>query len=63
MIRFLILCVLGVICILAGKKGWKYPGIFEFLRSTTFGEILNTIVMVSGGVVLIILAFTLLIDK
>lgn len=59
MMKSFILCVLGAMSILAGIKGWKYPSIFVYLRKTAFGEILNTIVMILGGIVLIVIAIAL----
>ena len=49
-IRFICLS-LGVLFIIAGIKGWKFPTIKY--RNTEYGEILNTIVMILAGIYLI----------
>ena len=45
--RILLLSI-GVICIMAGIKGWNFPSI-RVCRGTWFGEIFNTIIMVYAG--------------
>ncbi len=57
-VEFFIYCIIGVICILAGINQWKFPTIKYILRSTKYGELLNSIVWVCVGVGIIIVAFT-----
>ena len=53
--------LMGIILIVAGIKGWKYPTIHWYLRKTKFGEILNSICLSLSGVVVIIAAFDIFI--
>lgn len=61
LLKFLVLLLLGIVFILAGIFGWKYPSIYWFLKETRYGGLLNTIIMIIAGICILIAAFNFLI--
>ena len=59
-IKFLALLLFGIIFILSGIFGWKFPSIYWFIRETEYGEIINTIAMVGLGICFFGAAFDVL---
>lgn len=56
---FFVIFTLGVIFIIAGIKGWEFPGVYIYIRSDEYGEIINMVVMVGAGICVIIGSFYL----
>ena len=49
----IVILVFGIVFILAGINGWKFPSIYWYIRETKFGEVLNSVIMVFFGLILI----------
>lgn len=55
--RFMMVFTVGVIFIIAGIKGWKFPGTYWFIRNGEYGEIINMILTAGVGACFIMLSF------
>ncbi len=55
--RFVLLLILGLVFVIAGTFHWPFPSIKPWWRTGKYGEILNTVVMITMGILIVLGAF------